>query len=124
MPDLPDQADMRTRMQLWVTLLVALAVVAGVGSTLIAARLTSGSSGSSAEPLIGGVLHLSPLSEAHLLCPSDVAFSPDGSRIVVLGLLARPSAAASSPAPSACPSAAEAAAEGGYAATIIDSATG
>ncbi len=120
---MPDQADMRTRMHLWVTLLVALAVVAGVGSTLIAARLAPGSPGSSAESLIDGVLHLSTLSEAHLLCSSDVAFSPDGARIVVLGLLA-PASSTSSPSSSACPSAADDHAAGGYAATIFDSATG
>jgi len=124
---MPDQTDMRTRIHLWVTLLVALAVVAGVGSTLIAARLAPGSSGSSVESLVDGVLHLSTLSDAHLLCPRDIAFSPDGSRIVVLGLLAPASSASSSPIPSACPSAANGTAAidaSGYAATIFESATG
>lgn len=85
---MPDRMERHTSLHLWLTLLVALAVVAGVGATLIVGRNNPGASDTDASHLLDGGTRISTLDAAGLICPADAAFSPDGSRIVVLGLLA------------------------------------
>src|SRR5579884_3581644 len=80
-----DPTETRTRRHLWLTLLAVLALVAAVILTLVAGR--GPNSGSNTLKVISGTLKVSTLQSAHLACPSDPAFSPDGSRLVVFGVL-------------------------------------
>lgn len=80
-----DPAETQTRRHLWLTLLAVLALVAAVALTLVAGR--GQNSGAATNQLISGTLKVSTLESAHLACPSDPTFSPDGSRLVIFGVL-------------------------------------
>lgn len=114
---MPDRMEAQTRLHLWLTLLVALAVVAGVGATLIAGRVNPTGPSAGAPSALDGVTRLSTRDIAGLACPGDAAFSPDGARILVLGLLA------ASITPAACPASLDDSISPA-AAGIFDSATG
>ncbi len=80
-----DPAETQMRRHLWLTLLAVLALVVAVTLTLIAGR--GQNPGSATIQLVSGTLKVSTLESAHLACPSDPTFSPDGSRLVVFGVL-------------------------------------
>lgn len=114
---MPDPTETRTRRHLWLTLLSVLALVAAVVVTLVAGR--GQFNGSNTARLIDGELRLHTLDSAHLVCPSDPAFSPDGSRLMVFGILTT-----SVPAGASCSLLAQGAVPAAYAVAIFDTASG
>jgi hypothetical protein len=67
-------------------LVVAVLVVVAIAATTLVARIGFPWSAASNNPL-RAPLHIQTLTSAHLACPVDPYFSPDGARIAFLGVL-------------------------------------
>lgn len=114
---MPDPTETQTRRHLWLTLIAVLALVAAVTATLIAGR--GRVSGSNTPTLFDHTLTVSALQSAHLACPRDPAFSPDGLRLAVFGVLT-----SSLPDGSSCAALAKGAISAAYALEIFDTTSG